>query len=123
MKIALQLSAVVLSLLVLGAHLLRDGGGCFALPVLALLVLLFLRRPWVARTVQAVLVLGALEWIRTLVVLYQDRIEEGRDYVRMVIILAVVSVVTFSSALVFQTEKLNRLYGLEDFDEDIKEGS
>lgn len=121
MKIALQLSLVALSLLVLGAHLLRAGGGCFVLPVVVLLGLLFLRRPWVARTVQAVLVLGALEWIRTLVVLYQDRIEQGRDYARMVIILAVVTVVTFSSALVFQTEKLNRLYGLEDFDEDIQE--
>jgi len=116
MKIAVQLSAVVLSLLVLGAHLLRAGGGCFVLPVLALLPLLFLRRPWVARTVQAVLVLGALEWIRTLVTLYQERVQEGQDYVRMVIILGAVTVVTFCSASVFQTEKLNRLYGLNDFD-------
>jgi len=119
--IAVQLSAVVLSLLVLGAHLVRAGGACFVLPVLALLPLLFLRRPWVARTVQAALVLGALEWIRTLVLLYQVRVEEGRDYVRMVIILGVVAVVTFSSALVFQTERLNRLYGLKDFDESAKE--
>lgn len=117
MKIALQLTVVALSLVVLGAHLLRAGGGCLLPAVLALLLLLFLRRPWVARTVQGVLVLGALEWIRTLVLLYQERVAEGRDYVRMLIILGVVTVVTFSSALVFQTEKLNRLYGLGDFDD------
>ncbi len=115
--IAVQLFAVALSLLFLGAHLLRAGGGWLFWAVLALVPLLWVRRPWVARTVQAVLVLGALEWIRTLVSLYQERLQEGQDYLRMTIVLAVVAVVTFCSALLFQTEKLNRLYGLKDFEE------
>ncbi len=114
--VAVQLSAVLLSLLVLGAHLLRAGAGCLFWGVLALVPLLFLRRPWVARTVQLVLVLGALEWIRTLVLLYQERVATGQDFLRMTIILGVVAAVTFASSLVFQTEKLNRRYGLKDFD-------
>jgi len=116
--VAAQLCAVTLSLLVLGAHLLRDGGGCLFWAVLAFVPLLFVRRPWAARTLQLVLVLGALEWSRTLVLLYQDRVRTGEDFLRMTIILGIVTAVTFGSALFFQTEKLNRLYGLKDFDQD-----
>jgi hypothetical protein len=115
--VAAQLCAVTVSLLVLAAHLLRDGGGCLFWAALALVPLLFLRRPWVARTVQLALVVGTLEWIRTLVFLYQDRVRTGQGFLRMTIILGIVTAVTFSSAFFFQTEKLNRLYGLKDFDE------
>ena len=64
---ALQLFPAVLSLLVLGAHFLRVGQVMLLVAVVAMLVLLAVRRPWAARVVQVGLLLGAFEWIRTLI--------------------------------------------------------
>jgi hypothetical protein len=103
---------VVLSLLVLAAHFLRAG----ALPVvgalLLLVALLFVRRPWAARTIQIVLVLGALEWLRTLYLLAGVRIDSGEPFLRLVLILGAVALVTLIAALSFQTRSLRRVYGI-----------
>jgi len=103
---------VVLSFLVLGAHFLRDGSSIGVYVVLALIALLFLRRPWVARLVQAVLVLGALEWLRTMYELAQIRAFHGQPYGRMLVILGIVAAVTLCSALLFQTPALKDVYRL-----------
>ena len=66
MKRVLLYIPVVLSILVLGAHFLRYGSEIGVFAALLLIALLFLRRPWVARLMQAVLVLGTLEWLRTM---------------------------------------------------------
>ena len=102
---------IVLSLLVLAAHFLRGGSLGIAVLILGLLGLLFLRRTWVARLVQVVLAMGALEWTRTLVVLAMRRSEQGEPFTRMVVILGVVAVVTLASALLFETPRLRRIYG------------
>lgn len=101
---------IVLSLLVLAAHFLRGGGLLVTVALLGLLALLAVRRPWVPRLMQAVLGLGALEWIRTLVTLALRRSELGEPYLRMVLILGAVVAVTGVSALLFETRKLRRIY-------------
>ena len=103
---------IVLSLLVLTAHFLR--GGCLPLAVglLGLLALLAVRRPWVARLMQGVLTLGALEWIRTLVTLAMQRSDQGEPFLRMALILGAVAAVTLVSVLLFETQKLRRVYCL-----------
>jgi len=111
MKAAAQLIPVVLSLLVLAAHFLRDGSLPLTAVTLALLGLLAVRRRWSARIVQVVLVLGALEWIRTLVVLASYRADAGQPVLRMGIILGVVAAFTLFSAWMFQTATLRRVYG------------
>jgi hypothetical protein len=103
---------IVLSLLVLAAHFLRGGCLLLVIPVLALLGLLVVPRPWVARTAQAVLALGALEWIRTTVTLATQRMHAGEPFLRMVLILGVVVAVTIGSALLFESAPLRRRYGL-----------
>lgn len=108
---------IVLSLLVLGAHFMRYGSMLGAAAAVVLSCLLLLQRPWVARLVQFVLVLGTLEWLRTLVMLARWRAAQGEPLVRMVIILGVVAAVTFCSALLFQTGALKRIYGLEQEEE------
>jgi len=70
---------------------------------LVLIALLVVRRPWVARLVQVALILGALEWIRTLYELVQVRVAIGQPVTRMTVILGVVVVVTFCSSLLFQS--------------------
>ena len=107
---ALLLTPVVLSVLVLGAHFLRGGHGAIVLLLLLTLPLLAVRRPWVRRVLQAVLVLGALEWVRTLVSLVQLRMALGQPYTRMAVILGAVALVTLLSALVLETRRLRARY-------------
>ena len=66
---------------------------------------------------QAVLVLGAIEWGWTLWQIAQVRMAHGQPISRMAIILGVVALVTFGSALLFQTRTMKRIYGIEQQDE------
>jgi hypothetical protein len=110
---ALFLFPVVLSLLVLGAHFLRSGNLIIVALVFVVLGLLVVRRPWSARAVQIVLVIGGLEWLRTLIRLVSTRLELGEPFLRLAIILGGVVAVTLLSALVFQSGTLRRFYGRE----------
>ncbi len=110
---ALQLLPVVVSLLLLGAHFLRSGNLVLVALALVLVGLLGVRRRWAARLVQVALVLGALEWARTLVVLVAWRSEAGRPVTRLAVILGSVTLLTVLSALVFRTERLRRVYKLD----------
>lgn len=112
MKKVLLLLPVVLSLAVLGAHFLRYGSSIGVLAALLLIALLFLRRPWVARVMQVVLVLGMLEWLRTMYELGHMRALQGQPYGRMLVILGIVAAVTLCSALLFQSKTLKTMYGL-----------
>ena len=101
---------IVLSLVVLGAHFMRYGNMLGVLGALVLIGLLFVRRPWVARLVQVVLVLGAAEWLRTLYTLAKWRAAQGEPFARMAIILGVVASVTLASALLFESSTLRGVY-------------
>ena len=81
-----------------------------AVAILGLPGLLLIRRAWVARLMQVVLTLGALEWARTLVVLAMRRSEQGEPFLRMTLILGAVVAVTVISALLFETKRMRRLY-------------
>ena len=107
---------VVLSLVVLGAHFLRDGSEIGVAGSLVLIGLLFIRQAWVARLVQVALVLGAVEWLRTLYGLAQLRVAQGESAARMIVILGVVATVTFFSALLFQSPAMRRMYRLDVHD-------
>jgi hypothetical protein len=113
MKKVLLYIPIVLSLVVLGAHFLRDGNSVGVFATLVVIGLLFVRRPWVARLMQVVLVLGTLEWLRTMYELAQVRALHGQPYGRMLVILGVVGAVALCSALLFQTADLKKTYGLK----------
>ena len=104
---------IALSLLALGAHFLRYGNTPGVVISLALIGLLFLRKAWVARVVQAALLLGAIEWALTLYRLVQMRTAMGEPATRMAVILCVVIAVTAGSALLFQTRTLRQVHGLQ----------
>ena len=110
MKKALLFIPVVLSLVVLGAHFLRYGSYFGVFGALMLIALLFLRRPWVARAIQVVLVFGTFEWLRTMYEIAQIRALHGQPYGRMLVILGIVAAVTLASALLFQAPPLKRIY-------------
>jgi hypothetical protein len=112
MKVLLYIP-IILSLIVFAAHFLRSGCLPVAAGALGLIALLGVRRPWVARLVQIVLVVGALEWVRTLMSLAMARSRQGEPFLRMTVILGVVAAVTFGAALLFQGKTLRRIYRLE----------
>jgi len=107
-----RLLPVFLSALLLAAHFFR--AGMYPLVVASLtfpFVLLFPRR-WSACLVQVALVLGAIEWVRTLLNLVTIRQAVGQPWMRMAIILGSVAVFTAASALVFGFGSLKKRYKL-----------
>jgi hypothetical protein len=113
----LRLLPVFISFLLLAAHFLRAGQVAISIVLLSLLSLLFLRKAWVPRVIQLILLLGMVEWLRTLYSVAQVRIELGMPWMRMAIILGVVALFTALSCLVFQSETLRRKFsGVESIE-------
>lgn len=86
------------ALLLFGAHLLREGEPLLLLPCLALLTLAFLDHPWARRILQGALLLAAVEWVRTLLLIRTFRLEVGMPWVRMGVILGAVALFTLGAA-------------------------
>ena len=113
-----RLIPVILSAFLLAAHFLRMES--IPLVALALLVpfVLLIRRPWAARVVQIALMIGAIEWVRTLLMLVARRQAEGEPWTRLAVILGAVAVFTLASVLPFSSSKpIRRRYGLDAPDE------
>ena len=106
----LRLLPVILSFLLLGAHFYRAGLLPLTLLCVAVLFLLFLRKSRVPLLFQVLLVLGALEWLRTLFMFAQMRIAFGEPWTRLAIILGAVALFTALSGLVFKNRKLASYY-------------
>ena len=73
----IKLLPVILSLLLLGAHFYRAGMIVLVLLAIVIIFMLLIRKPWVVRLVQFVLVIGGLEWVRTL--LFLQRYDRPRE--------------------------------------------
>lgn len=108
--IALLLTPPVLSLLVLAAHFLRRGAVLQVALCLAAVAVLFVRRPWVPSVVVTALVLGAFEWVFTMVGLVAAREAQGEPAGRLTAILGGVIAVTVASILVFLTRRVRDHY-------------
>ena len=88
----------VLSCLILAAHFSRAGYAPLIWLSAALPLLLLVRKPWSAWTLRVALLLGGVEWLRTLVRLVSERRSAGEDWTRLAVILAIVSLLTFTAA-------------------------
>lgn len=108
--IFLRLLPVLISFLLMAAHFFRAGQTGVVIVLLASLLLLTLRKAWVPRVIQLVLLLGAVEWVRTLISVAQIRIELDMPWMRMAIILGAVAVFTALSCLVFRSEALRKRF-------------
>ena len=105
-----RLVPVVVSCILMAAHFSRAGRGVLALAALALPLLLLVRRPWSARTVQLALVVFGFEWLRSIQVIASRRIEAGQPWLRMALILGAVTAFTWVSALVFRSPVMRRTW-------------
>ncbi len=113
MKSVLRAVAVILPALVLAAHFYRAGSLALVAAALALPLLLLVRERGSARVVQAGLLAGALEWVRTLAFFAGQRMEAGRPWTRLAVILGVVAALTALSALAVKVPPARRGTGPE----------
>ena len=112
MKNILRLLPVLLAFGLLAAHFSRAGLFPFVILSLGTPLLLFIRKPWAARTIQVLLLLGALEWIRAMMGYIEIRKSINDDWGRLAIILITVSLLTALSGLIFRGKSLKKLYHL-----------
>ena len=92
----------ILAFLLLAAHCFRAGWMILVPLCLAAPLLLLVARRGAMITVRALLVAGALEWVRTLTVLALGRRAVGAPWFRMALILGVVAAFTVCSALLLR---------------------
>jgi hypothetical protein len=104
---------IVVSMWLLAAHFFRAGLVWLAAVSVALPLLLVARHRWVARFLQTALVLGAIEWVRTLIVFASARAEAGQPWTRLAFILGTIALITLLSAAVFWSASLRARYGLD----------
>jgi hypothetical protein len=102
----LRLLPVLISFLLIAAHFFRAGQLFAVIVLLCVPLLLLVRRSWVPVLLQVVLVLAALEWLRTLVEIAQLRMQFGESWLRMAVILGLVALFTAASGLVFRSKAL-----------------
>lgn len=110
----LRLIPVYLSALLIAAHFLRAGWLPALIAALLSPFILLFKRKWAARTMQAILILSALEWVRTLFTILSQRRAAGAPWVRMACILGGVALFTGCSALLFLCRPLKARYRLDD---------
>ena len=109
----IRLLPVILAFGLLAAHFSR--ADLFPLVIVSLIVpfLLLIKRAWVARGIQVLLLLGAAEWIRSMFGYIEVRKEIGEDWTRLAIILLAVAFLTACAGLVFRGKSLKKRYQLE----------
>jgi len=103
----------LLALLLLAAHFYRADWLAPAAVSIALIPLLAVPRWWAARTLQLALVLGALEWLRTLAVFAAMRVAVGQPVLRLAVILGAVAAITLLAAWTFQHRTLRARFRLD----------
>lgn len=108
------LTAPALALLLLAAHFHRAGQWPLMIACIVLVLLLGLRRAWVARLLQAGLAAGSGVWLWTALALVQQRLALHQTWLRLALILGAVSLFTLMAALVFERPGLRRRYGHGD---------
>jgi len=99
----------IFSLILLAAHFSRQNTNYLAIISLAIPLLLFIKKRWVIWLVQAALLAGTFEWVRSTFNYIQIRKEIDDDWTRLAIILFSVALITLiSSLLLFRRKVLYR---------------
>ena len=99
-----------LSLLVLAAHFFRNDHLLLVFVCALATMLPLIRKRWAIILLQVILIIGTLEWLRTTLEIRAVRIDEGREWHRMAVILCSVAAFTFASSLVYFLPPLRRYY-------------
>ncbi|MFZ2634690.1 MAG: hypothetical protein WA081_05875 [Desulfosalsimonadaceae bacterium] len=109
----IQLLPIILSYLLMAAHLFRGQHYVFVALAALMPLLLLVPQRWVARAIQIGLAISAAEWLRTIAILTQERVASGQPYLRMGLILGAVAIFTIGSAFSFYWVGMRGRYKLQ----------
>jgi hypothetical protein len=99
---------MLLSSLLLGAHFYRAENYWLVPVALAMPMILSIGRTWSVRVVQFMLVLGSLEWLRSMMEFTLQRQQMGMPYERLIVILSSVAAFTMLAAVLLETPGMKR---------------
>jgi hypothetical protein len=94
----------------MAAHFSRVNNDWLAIFCLTLPAVLFIKKLWVKRVYQILLIMGCLVWIERTVVLVRMRQEAGEEWIRLAIILIAVALLTLLTSLSLETKKARQRY-------------
>ncbi len=105
-----RLIPLIIAFLLLGAHFLRSGH--MILTGLSILTpfLLFIKKRWILLMVQCLAYSGAIVWAYTAWSLVQQRIMAGVPWIRMLLILFGVTVLTVYAGYLLNADIVKRRY-------------
>ena len=96
--------------MLLAAHFFRSGMYLLSAICLIFPLLLLIKFKIAVRIIQLLLILGALEWFRTLYNLAAEKITAGLPWTRLALILGGVAIFTALSTLVFKFKSIKTRY-------------
>lgn len=107
-----RLFPVIISFLLLSAHFSRVGISILSLIFLLLPFLLMIKKRWITNMFKIVLIIGSLEWLRTLIFYINQRQDLGEPYFRLVLIIGAVAIFTGLSTFAFSNEKVKDYFNI-----------
>ncbi len=106
----------IISSLTLSAHFLRNAD--YGIMIIFLIFPLFFltKKQWLIKIFSGLLLIGTIEWIVTTFSIYSIRSTLGLDYLRMIIIMSLVILLTFISAILQLRQNFLKRYEKNEFD-------
>lgn len=105
-----SLVPAVLAFLLLGAHFYRAGLAWLVPVCVVLAIVACVPRRWAATVGQLALLLGTLEWVRTLFSFAGARVAQGRPVLRLLLIIGAVIAFTLWAAWLLRSRAARRRY-------------
>ncbi|MEN8251397.1 MAG: hypothetical protein ABFS32_20880 [Bacteroidota bacterium] len=112
MKLAFKFIPIILCFILMAAHLSRANMMILSVVCLVIPFILIWKSKISARVIQVALIIGGLEWIRTLIYYAQIRLENDQPWLRLAIIIGVVAIFNFLTPMVFRTKSMKERYSL-----------
>ena len=109
----------ILSSILLAAHFSRVHQDWHAFLALLFPLILLIKRKWALKIFQIFLIAGSIIWVERLIHLRNIRISEGRPWIRLVVILGVVALLTLVSAILLENKRLRPLYQHKKENQDV----
>ncbi len=106
----LRLLPFILTSILVGAHFLRGGYLMLSLVSIAIPLILLIKKPWILILAQLYAFFGAGIWLSTLIEIAKARMLMGEDWMRMAIILGVVSGFSVWSGVLLNSAKVKEKY-------------
>jgi type VI protein secretion system component VasK len=106
----LRIILIVISYLLLAAHFSRHDNTSLMIFCLLIPFLLLIKKRWVLIVIQSFCYLGALVWIQTTYLLVLERINLEESWIRLLIILSFVAILTIVSGVLLNSAVIKRKY-------------